>query len=386
MSMSAMAPGLATVRLDARSAARAVRVFADLAEAEPLWRRAERELIGSPYQRYDHCLAWFSTLGRAERLQPMIVAVEQDGAPVFILPLAVKRRAAFSVARLMGGSHSNFALPLFAPGAMDRAATVDVLDAAGRAHGVDLYALSHVPRQWDGADNPLALVPARPSANLAFRGTLGDCPEKTVRAMRGSDAVRKMNGKERKLAATGPIRRVRAETAEERAQLLAAFHAQKAAWFKERGLADVFSDPPARDYVARTVASGVFELHALFAGETIVATACGGVHNGRFSMAFNSYDPAFARMSPGDLLIRELVGHLVGRGVTVLDFGVGDLEYKRHWLDQDEAMVDVAFGVGGVGRAAAASLRLAWRGKAWVKSDARLARLAARLRPARPAA
>jgi CelD/BcsL family acetyltransferase involved in cellulose biosynthesis len=44
---------------------------------------------------------------------------------------------------------------------------------------------------------------------------------------------------------------------------------------------------------------------------------------------FPVYDPAFARLSPGWILLRELVQAAPGLGITRIDLGRGDDEYKR---------------------------------------------------------
>jgi CelD/BcsL family acetyltransferase involved in cellulose biosynthesis len=360
------------------SRALAVRVEADLATVEALWRSACQSLVGTPYQGFDACAAWARSLGveGGARLS-VVVASTAEGTPRFLLPLAITRRGPLQVAEIMGGKHTNFAVPLFAPDALaDVGALADVLTRAAWLADIDLYAFAHAPLAWRGVPNPLAGLPGVPSANVALRGTLDDDGEATLRRIRGGPALRKLRGKEKKLAALGTVTHTRAAGPAEAGPIIETFHAQKALWFKERGIRDVFSPPAARAYVAGLAETGAFEFHALRAGERIVATAVGACHDGRFSMAFNSYDPEFARMSPGDVLLREMVKDLVERGISTMDFGVGDAEYKRHWLDQDEPMRDVAFGVGAVGAAAASAFALGWRVKARIKSDNRFARLA----------
>lgn len=380
--------GFAPALMESESAPIAVRVEADLAAAEPLWRAAEAKLVATPYQRFDACAAWARTIGVAEGVRlAVVISTGSDGAPRLILPLAIARRGPLQLARVMGGKHTNFSVPLFAPDAFATGAGErigDILTRAAWLADIDLFAFPHVPLTWLGAANPLAALPGMVSANIALRGELGTDAETTLRRIRGGLALRKLRGKEKKLAAIGAMRHVKARSDAEKTAVVAAFHAQKATWFRERGIADVFSPPEAAAYVAALAASGTFEFHALEVGDKIVATAAGGLSGDRFSMAFNSYDPDFARMSPGDVLLREIVTELVSRGTRHLDCGVGDAEYKRHWLSENDPMLDIAFGVGPVGRTAAATLALGWRMKRRIKSDPRLARVAKWLRRERP--
>jgi CelD/BcsL family acetyltransferase involved in cellulose biosynthesis len=70
-------------------------------------------------------------------------------------------------------------------------------------------------------------------------------------------------------------------------------------------------------------------LSTLHAGPQLLA-AHFGLRAGRvLHWWFPVYDPAFARLSPGWILLRELVQAAPGLGITRIDLGRGDDEYKR---------------------------------------------------------
>jgi CelD/BcsL family acetyltransferase involved in cellulose biosynthesis len=357
----------------------------DITALEATWRSAEDRLVATPYQRFEVVRAWFETLGRHAR-PAIVVARAATGETCLLLPLAVTRFGPIRVARIAGGGHTNFCAPLFDPRApWTGAAMRSILGRAAREAGVDAYALLHVPLVWNEAPNPLALLPSQPSANPAWRAKLAGDPQAAVQALRGGTALRRLRGKERKLAESGPVAFVTAATEDEREEILAAFFVQKAAWAERQGLPNVFDRPGTREFFARIAASGAFRLYALKAGPQIVAIFGGAAHQGRFSTSINAFDEAFGRASPGESLLRRLIESCAREGLHGFDLGVGHAEYKRRWLPDDEPVVDVFLGVGAAGRAGAATLAAAYAAKRLVKTSPVLSRWvhAARARLAR---
>ncbi len=57
---------------------------------------------------------------------------------------------------------------------------------------------------------------------------------------------------------------------------------------------------------------------------------------------FPVYDPAYAQLAPGWILLRELVAATPGLGVRRIDLGRGDDEYKRR-AKTGETLVSQAF-------------------------------------------
>lgn len=354
-----------------------VSLATDLDSVETSWRDAEARLVCTPYQRFDAVAAWFATIGRTEKASPLVVTLAgADGRPAMLLPLALRRRYGLVEARLPGGKHTNFAAPLYrAQAVLDRRTISEALIEAADRAGIDVFAFHHVPVHWNGAQNPLASLPGTISANRAFRASLEVDAETTLRRMRGGTALRRLRSKERKLAELGAVRFIAAPGVDESLRLFAVFVAQKTAWFRRSGLPDVFAPADARAYFEGMIRSGAFQMFALTVGESVAATIGGAAHGGRFSTSINSFDAdAYGRFSPGDILLRDVIGHCAKRGMTTFDLGVGDAEYKRHWLADEEAMVDVAWGVGPLGSLAAGATLSFARAKRQIKATPWLAR------------
>ncbi|WP_244937335.1 GNAT family N-acetyltransferase [Methylobacterium crusticola] len=383
----------------AAAAALVPEVFATLAAAEAPWRELERGpgVLMTPYQRFDWVAAYAATVGLEGGRLCLALLRDDAGRPRVLLPLVVRREAGIRVARVVGGRHANYHMPVFA-GPEAAALPAETLRRAlarlGRSAGIDLFLLVHQPRRWDGAPNPLAALGSA-SPSDAYGLALGPDPEAVLRRVLSGDARRKLRQKEKWLAAAhGPVAHRVAADAPETAAILEAYFAQKAARFAQLGIPDPFADPAARAFVAAACRPGrdgappALELHALTLLESgrVLATFAGAVDARRFSGMLTSFDPdpGLARFSPGDLLLQALVRDQAARGRSALDLGVGEARYKSSVCDETIGLVDAHVPVTLRGallaRATAGALRLKRR----IKRDPRLWALVGRLRRRRP--
>jgi CelD/BcsL family acetyltransferase involved in cellulose biosynthesis len=368
-------------------------MFSDLAAVEALWRSMEADpaCLCSPYQRFDWAASYLRATGAASDVR---VAVLRDprGRPVILLPLVLRRERGLSVARTVGDTHANFHLAVFAArdaAALPPAEVQAALVQAGRAAGIDIYVLSHQPRTWDGAPNPLA-AGAEPEASDAYGLFLGPDPEATVRRAFSADARKKLRSKEKRLVeAKGAIAYRRAETPEEARAFLDAFYRQKAARFAGMGIGDPYAAEPVRRFLeaAASGADPAIELHALrlVDGGRVLAVFGGAVSQGRYSGMMTSFDadPEVSRYSPGDLLLQHLVRDQTARGRQGFDLGVGEARYKASICDETIEMAEAVVPVSLRGRAFGLVRVGLTRAKRRIKRDPRLFAAVQRLRALR---
>ncbi len=329
-------------------------VFEDLAGVEALWRGLESDpaVLATPYQRFD----WVAAYLRAEpaALLRIIVLRDPAGRGRMILPLTVARERGVSVARVVGAKHANFHMPLFASreaAAMPGEDLREALRLIGGQAGIDVYALSHQPRFWDGAANPLALR-AEPSPSDAYGLMLGPDPDATMKRVFSADSRKKLRAKERKLVeAFGAIEHRVATTPDEASAYLQAFYAQKAARFAQMGIPDLYADAGVRAFLS-TAASGEhpsIEVHALVAAGTgrVLATFAGAIDGQRFSGMMTAFDgdPTVSRWSPGDILLHHLIRDQAARGRRSFDLGVGEARYKASICDETIELAEVTIPV-----------------------------------------
>ena len=111
-----------------------VEVCEALEDARLPWTALAQEAPASPYQSFDFARVWFATIGAAEGATPLIVVARDDvGQPVALLPFARVARGPLRFAVFLGGKDSNFNLGLFRPGgAWSRDDVAALLAAAAR--------------------------------------------------------------------------------------------------------------------------------------------------------------------------------------------------------------------------------------------------------------
>ncbi len=149
------------------------------------------------------------------------------------------------------------------------------------------------------------------------------------------------------------------------------------------GIPDPFADAGVRRFLAaaaeeRQDSETSVRLYGLELNGAIVATYIGAVTERRFSGMATSYepDPAVTKVSPGEILLIDLIRSECRAGRKVFDLGVGEARYKTTICDQVEELVDSFIGVTLKGRMAAAASRRAQAAKAYAKRHRALYALA----------
>lgn len=346
------------------------------------WISLAREAAISPYQTYPFLSAWADTVGRCEGATPFIVhARDAAGKLQAIVPLCLERRAGIEIALFLGGRESNFNIPILAAGTNADPAVMRqlLIEAAHKAHRKpDIFYFRNQPKSFDGANNPFVCETARPSAGMAYGATLPERQEELTSRLSG-DARKKLRKKAARLEAMGPLIYEHDAHGEAATRILDALIEQKSERFAETGVRAGFDIGGVRALLRRLQAEGdgALELHALKAGDRIVATYAGIVRDKRFSAMLNSYDMSedVARSSPGELLLHALMRNLVSRGFTHFDLGAGEARYKKAVCEDAIQLFDTILPVTPRGKIAAPFFASFLTLKRRVKKSERLTRL-----------
>ena len=369
-----------------------VDVYADAAPVLDAWADLEATAPCSIYQTRAFVLPWVETLGRKAKLEPrFVLARDRDRRPAALLCLGLTRRGPVRVATWLGGKDANFNMPLLRrPPSWTQDDVRRLLREAARACDAampDMFELPNQPLSWDGADNPFALLPHSESPSAAY-GTLLPADAEALFARKLSkESRKKLRKKEAKLASFGPLEHRVAQHLDERKRVLDTFLAQKTARFRDKGITSNFEAPEMRAFIEAASApcgTGI-ELHALLAGERIVAVYGGAAHGGQWSGMFNSFDADedIAKTSPGDLLLMRIMGTCCAAGLRGFDLGIGEARYKAALCDEAVPLCDVFLPVTLRGRTYAALARIRSRAKHRIKRDPRLLRFVNRMRGVR---
>ncbi|WP_327108461.1 GNAT family N-acetyltransferase [Nonomuraea glycinis] len=193
--------------------------------------------------------------------------------------------------------------------------------------GATGYAFDHLVDQAPGFEP--WVVSRRPSPYLDVTGGLAGYLGRASKS--GKDNM----GQARRRAAKaerehGAVRFV-ADSADPEA--LARVIALKRAQYAATGARDYFAEPDRARLLESLLRTrdGSFGgmLSTLHAGPRLLAAHFGLRAGGVLHWWFPVYDPEFARLSPGWILLRELVGAAPALGISRIDLGRGEDEYKR---------------------------------------------------------
>jgi CelD/BcsL family acetyltransferase involved in cellulose biosynthesis len=256
-------------------------------------------------------------------------AVHASGRPVSVV---VVRGVAGAVSALLPGHRegarlrpvgwpgADFQGPVLAPGTSLR--PTDLL-----VNGVREFEFDHLLPQGAGFDP--WIIASRPSP---FLDTTGGLDGYLARASRtGKDNMGQARRRAAKAERThGPLR-FAADVVDDAA--LARLIELKRAQYAATGGRDYFRQPDRVELMRRLLHTrdpgfaGI--LSTVHIGDHLVAAHFGIRSDHVLHWWFPVYDPAYAHLSPGWILLRELVAATPGLGVLRIDLGRGEDEYKR---------------------------------------------------------
>jgi CelD/BcsL family acetyltransferase involved in cellulose biosynthesis len=332
---------------------------------EPSWRELECHAVMSVYQRFDWLRPWWTHAARPAGIEPAVVLGTRRGRPLFLLPLARRRTRIGTAVEWMGGSHVNVGVGLFdreLAGALDgtaaRRLVGRVLDALAP---LDYLCLRNQPEIWQGVANPLRAV-----ASMDDQPVMAIALQPDFRSMlagpHGARKRKKLRWQENSLSRVGGYRFVRAETADEALRLFSAFQSQKERQFAQSGIHNVFAEAGTAAFFrsliteAASDGNGLIELFGLEIEGEIRATFATGSFRSRMHGYFSGINlDTYQRVSPGELLLYNVIRNACGRGLEILDLGVGEERYKAAWQPVCERQFVTLLPVTARGRLAAAA-------------------------------
>ncbi len=351
----------------------------------PAWAALAALARVTPYQNLAFLEAWHGAAGGAS---PFFVrADDAEGRAVALLPLGLWRHGPFRVAGFLGGKHVNLNLAPFAdPDAWRREDVLAMLRQAG-AGRIDLFQFANMPAAWAGVGNPLARLEVNAAPSSAFSTILTPDFATWFETQFSKDSRKKWRKKRAALERIGALRLERATDTAGAQAILAAFQAHRAARALD-GSPNAYGDPAALAFLRKAAGVGTepfapsLALWALRCGPAIVATFGGLEDGGHISGVVTSFDRGepFARHSPGELLIHDILADAFKRGVSGFDLGAGDGRYKRETCEVELPLLEALVPVSAVGAALALAAKVASQAKRRFKASTAAMQLLKRLR------
>lgn len=275
--------------------------------------RASNPSLDSPYFHSGFAAAVHDVCGDVR----VVVGTGAHGTVTSLMPIQKQGR----LARPAGWPAVDFQGPITGPATRCRPG--DLV----RAAGVRGFAFDHL---LDGLPGFESWVEARrPSPYLDVTGGLDGYLGRASRSGKDNmgQARRRVRKAEREL---GPVRFV-ADSRDP--ALLNRVVSLKRAQYAATGARDVLAAPSRRELLLRLLRTrdGSFGgvLSAVFAGPHLVAAHFGLRDGGVLHWWFPVYEPAHAHLTPGWVLLRELVVAAPALGLQRIDLGRGEDEYKR---------------------------------------------------------
>ena len=349
--------------------------------------RARHEL--SPLTAFQ-CAAWLERIldhwcdDTDGAVSLVVVRDTASGAIGLVMPLVVVEERGVRVAGFPDYGVSDYSAPLIGPAwsqcveafgqlAIWRAVLDELAD-------VDLLSLQSVPASFGPGMPDLSLL-GRQFAAQHMRNivTLSDGVDAFLRE-RGKKYRKEVERCRRLLDRAGPVE---LRVAEGAAEVQAAFEAltslQSRRWDHDESyrLDEAHLVRFYRDALEKSAGEGEALIFTLAVGRQVIAVLYGLLWRDSFTLLRIASDTDnWSRVSPGRIMVIEVMRHFAQKGVTTFDLGIGEYAFKRGIGARSEALIDVE---------KALSLRgipsvVLMQAKALLRRNPRLFRLAKRLR------
>jgi CelD/BcsL family acetyltransferase involved in cellulose biosynthesis len=307
----------------------------DPAALRPAWLDLWRRCAGDPFQHPDWIAAWWEIFAPGP---PAVAAVWQGAALAALAPLY--RDPASGLVLPMGVGPSDRTDVLVDPAAPRAGARLAAaIDAAAGASGV----------LWPDVP-PGATVLALPPPPTRRAMTAPGAPSAVIDLARGLAAVPAPRWRKWRMAGHRASRRGALDVVDASCFGLDAFAARLVALNGARFRPEdggVFADARLADFVRRAVpalaAAGLLDAHVALVGGAVAGAHCGFRAAGRAYAWLGGFDPAFARESPGTLLLGEAVRRAAARGDRAFDLLRGEEPYKFGWGATPTRLVRLAW-------------------------------------------
>jgi CelD/BcsL family acetyltransferase involved in cellulose biosynthesis len=366
--------------LSARADELSVSIVEDFKPLAEEWNRLLSNGHASGYQSFAFQQIWANASASIDGSRSVAAVLRnKQHQIVAILPLALKRSGGVTVARMTGGKHVNFNMPIAAPGALPNgsAQLTAILNIIGQSAGIDLFAFINQPQSWNERPHPFLALGGQQSPSPAYKLALQEDADALIKERLSQDARHKLRRKFNRLTDLGALRFAEASTRDEAEAVLRAFLMQKNARMRAQGLADPFAGPGMEAFLRGACLDGIengqsaIRLFGLWLGDRVIATYGAVVDERRFSGMFTSFDTSedVVRWSPGEHLLHWLIRHHCEKGLKEFDLGVGEASYKSQLCNQQDVLFDLIVPVTAKGKASTLMMQTIYAAKRSLKQN-----------------
>ncbi len=319
-----------------------------IAEWSDLYSRSGNNLFQNPtWHRI-----WWDTIGPLAAWRPHVVAGHVDGSLVAVASLAVRRSRGLRTLEWAGVQAFDYPDILSAVD-VDLTHFWKLIRSTG---GYDVAHIRHVKGDGGSCLALRSLAQKRsysdPVYDIDLSYASGEAWFATLSKRTRSNHVANL----RQIAKRGPLRMEIINDPAEVPRLVALLVELKERWATSRGLQSDLSRPGAPEFMEQlgmqALREGNLHLSVVTCGERIMSIHFGFISQDGFYYYQPSYDPEFAKMSPGRLHLTMLVMWAIDNGYHRFDFLRGDDTYKTAIGTAARVLNTYTFARGPVGRMA----------------------------------
>lgn len=316
-----------------------VMVWRDLDSLEPVWCALEAHGCATVFQSWAVFQSWVIHIAQPQRINWVVIGLVHPatGAPLLLLPLAVRRDSGLQVIEFADFGVSDFNGPVMARTFRPDVRTFKKCwhDILGAMPAGDVLRLNKMPHSVNGLRNPLHSLPGVHRMKLSAFGTeLGLDWKCWARETIEPKLLNDLEARARKLEKRG---RVAFAVTGDRAAAQPAFEAmcaQRAERHAQMKRPNILARPGFSDFYRSLLDDGGNGGPALMASLTldgeVIATGYGLARDQAFHMIFPTFKAdRWRNYSPGLQIFVRTMKWASENGFTYFDFTIGAESFKR---------------------------------------------------------
>jgi len=310
-------------------------VCRDIGEAADIWRWLETQGSNRVFQSFAWISTWYEAVGKDEAVDPRLVVGWKDGWPCLLFPLGLKSRLGFRCLVWLAESWNDYNAPIVSdkivPQLHDGIIAnlwAEVAAMAGPANLLKLVKQSPLTEQ--GRSNPLHHPDCAREDNAAYVLDLDSDVSRLLASIHSPKTWKGFARKARKLEREGVVEFERPTSSTDCANCVRQMLRWKSQALHARGVNNPFAASDNREFLA-TMAQRyprISRIYGITLNKSPIALALCLTEGDNLIMYQTAYDEAFAKYSPGALLIHWIIKKAAAERFLTFDFSYGDDPYK----------------------------------------------------------
>lgn len=321
-----------------------LRLHDTVASAGDEWRALESNGFSTVYQSFAWSLTWEQSGSVRHNKQPLIISGQSvSGEAMFIFPLQLHVSKRLKTVEFLSAPLASYGHLACSQWCFSEAGkgwfNSHFEDLLALCEPYDLLLLRDMPSAIGGVSHPLAAHFNLRAPNAAFTGLLAGTFEEFINSRRSANSRKNLRWKNSKLDQAGKLSFDAGLRGSELREAADELFSDQGRRLEEAGIRDPFGEAE-REFYHRLLESRIsdtrFNVMRLSVDGQGLSSIFAAFHRGTCSDFMTSLAASpLRKYSPGDLVLRKVIAHCYENGITQLDLGIGDHDYKRLWASDE---------------------------------------------------